>query len=86
MRYGMARKSDEVRRIEAHICICIIAYKVYKEFERVINSKGIELSVDKVLSIAKTIPTISIRMPHNKKTMTQTLFLTEQHRQIQELF
>ena len=86
MRYGMARKSDEVRRIEAHICICIIAYKVYKEFERVINSKGIELSVDKVLSIAKTIPTISIRMPHNKKTMTQALFLTEQHRQIQELF
>lgn len=74
------------RRIEAHICICFIAYKVYKEFERVIKSKGIELSVDKVLSIAKTIPTISIRMPHNKKTITQTLFLTEAHRQIQGLF
>lgn len=74
------------RRIEAHICICFIAYKVYKEFERVIKSKGIELSVDKVLSIAKTIPTISIRMPHNKKTISQTLFLTEAHRQIQGLF
>lgn len=74
------------RRIEAHICICFIAYKVYKEFERVIKSKGIELSVDKVLSIAKTIPTISIRMPHNKKTITQTLFLTEAHRLIQGLF
>ena len=24
------------RRIEAHVCICFIAYKVYKELERII--------------------------------------------------
>ena len=43
------------RRIEAHICICFVAYKVYKELERVIRHAGIAMSVDKVLDIAKTI-------------------------------
>ena len=36
------------RRIEAHICICFIAYKVYKELERLIAINKIEMSVDKV--------------------------------------
>lgn len=74
------------RRIEAHICICFIAYKVYKELERVIKEMGIGLSVDKVLAIAKTIPTITMRMPLSKATVTRTLFLTEAHNQIKKLF
>jgi hypothetical protein len=43
------------KRIEAHVCICFIAYKVYKELERILKLNGINLSVDKVLNIAKTI-------------------------------
>jgi len=74
------------RRIEAHICICFIAYKVYKELERIIKGTDIGLSVDKVLSIAKTIPTITIRLPHSEQFVTQTLFLTDAHRSIQALF
>ena len=41
------------KRIQAHVCICFVAYKVYKELERIIKLKGINLSVDKVLDIAK---------------------------------
>ena len=37
------------KRIEAHICICFVAYKVYKELERTIRELGIGMSVDKVL-------------------------------------
>ena len=37
------------RRIEAHICICFIAYKVYKELERLIATNKIGMSVDQVL-------------------------------------
>lgn len=37
------------KRIEAHICICFIAYKVYKELERTIRGLGMKMSVDKVL-------------------------------------
>ena len=45
------------KRIEAHICICFVAYKVYKELERTIRQLGIGMSVDKALFYAKTIPT-----------------------------
>lgn len=38
------------KRIEAHICICFVTYKVYKELERVISGLGMKMSVDKVLA------------------------------------
>ena len=56
------------RRIEAHVCICFVAYKVYKELERIVRIEKIGLSVDKVLSIAKTITTISIKMANSHKS------------------
>lgn len=75
------------RRIEAHICICFIAYKVYKELQRIIALQGeIKLSVDKVLDITKTIPTIRISLPYNGDERTQTLFLTDKHKLIEPLF
>ena len=74
------------RRIEAHICICFIAYKVYKELERLIAINKIGMSVDHVLDIAKTITTIRIRMPENGTFFTKTLFLTDKHRTIMSLF
>ncbi len=74
------------RRIEAHICICFIAYKVYKELERLIAINNIGMSVDKVLDAAKTITTIRIRMPENGTYFTKTLFLTKKHLAIKPLF
>ena len=74
------------RRIEAHICICFIAYKVYKELERLISINKIDMSVDQVLDIAKTITTIKIKLPKNGMFFTKTLFLTEKHLAIKPLF
>ena len=74
------------RRIEAHVCICFIGYKVYKELERLIAINNIGMSVDKVLDAAKTITTIKIRMPENGTYFTKTLFLTKKHLAIKPLF
>lgn len=74
------------KRIEAHICICFIAYKVYKELERIIKLAKIELSVDVVLKIAKTVATIKINMPNNGKVKQQTLLLTPAQHSIKRLF
>ena len=74
------------RRIEAHVCICFIAYKVYKELERLIAVNKIGMSVDKVLDAAKTITTIRVRLPENRSSFTKTLFLTEKHLAIKPLF
>lgn len=73
-------------RIQAHVCICFVAYKVYKELERILRLKQINLSVDKVLNIAKTITTIKVNLPASGKMMSKTMILTQQHRSIEQLF
>ncbi len=74
------------RRIEAHVCICFVAYKVYKELERILKKNGIKLSVDKVLGIAKTITTIKVKLPASRTMLTKTMLLTSKHKSIAMLF
>jgi len=73
------------KRIEAHVCICFVALKVYKELERMLKVSEIKMSVDKVLALAKTITTIQIRLPLNKDTYTQTMLMAR-HQKIAKLF
>ena len=74
------------KRIEAHVCICFIAYKVYKELERILKITKVNLSVDKVLDIAKTITTLKIKLPRSNDTMAKTMLLTSKHKSIANLF
>ena len=74
------------KRIEAHVCICFVAYKVYKELERILKTNNISLSVDSVLNIAKTITTMKIKLPISGETLTKTMLLTQKHKSIQMLF
>ena len=73
------------KRIEAHICICFVALKVYKELERMLKVSEINMSVDKVLALAKTIMTIQIKLPLNKDVYTQTMLMAR-HQKIAKLF
>ncbi|WP_418892868.1 IS1634 family transposase [Limibacterium fermenti] len=73
-------------RIEAHVCLCFVAYKVYKELERILKNNNIGLSVDKVLNISKTITTLKIRLPLSGETLTKTMLLTARHKSIARLF
>lgn len=74
------------KRIEAHVCICFVAYKIYKELERVLKTNNINLSVDKVLNIAKTITTIKVKLPISETTLTKTMLITAKHKSIAMLF
>lgn len=73
------------RRIEAHVCICFVALKVYKELERLLKLSDIDMSVDKVLELAKTIVTIQMTLPQNKQTINRTM-LMKRHQRIAPLF
>lgn len=73
------------RRIEAHVCICFVALKVYKEFERILKMTHIKISVDKVLNMAKSITTIRVYLPKNKKYVTKTMIM-KRHQRIEQLF
>ena len=76
------------RRIDAHVCICFVAFNDYnyKELERILKKNDIKLSVDKVLGIAKTIPTIKVEMPARGTILTKTMLLTSKHKSITMLF
>ena len=74
------------KRIEAHVCICFVAYKVYKELERILKTSNINLSVDTVLNIAKTITTMKIKLPVSGETLTKTMLITQKHKSIEMLF
>ena len=74
------------KRIEAHVCICFIAYKVYKELERILKNNGITMSIDKVLAIAKTITTIRVKLQESKEIISKTMLLTDKHKSIAKLF
>ena len=70
------------KRIAAHICICFVASKVYKELVKV---SEIKMGVDKVLALAKTITIIQIKLPMNKEVYTQTMLMAR-HQKIAKLF
>ena len=73
------------KRIEAHICICFVALKVYKELDRILKLNGIKLSIDKVLRMAKTVTTIQVRLPLNGELLSRTMVM-KRHKPIEKLF
>ena len=68
------------------MCLCFIAYKVYKELERIIHEIKMGMSVDAVLKIAKTIITIRLRLPLNNKIISKTMMLTPAQLSLKPLF
>ncbi|MDR2834914.1 MAG: hypothetical protein LBV69_01755 [Bacteroidales bacterium] len=50
------------------------------------HTNGINMSVNKVLDIAKTITTLKIKLQISNDTMTKTMLLTSKHKSIAILF
>jgi transposase len=74
------------RRIEAHICITFVAYKIYKELERQLQLKKSKLSPEKAIDIAKTIMSIKVVHPQSKEIFYKTLYLNEEQKLLAVLF
>ena len=74
------------RRIEAHICIAFVAYKIYKELERQLKELKSELSPEKAIEIAKTIYAIKATKPKSKELFQRTLIINDEQRTLANLF
>lgn len=74
------------RRIEAHICIAFVAYKIYKELERLLKEKKSILSPEKAIEIAKTIYSIKAIKPKSKQIFEKTILLNDEQRYLMALF
>jgi transposase len=74
------------KRIEAHITINFVAYKVYKELERQLKEKKAEISPKKAIDIAKSIYSVKINVPSTNEIKIKTLLFNEEQEYIVNLF
>ncbi|WP_432264599.1 IS1634 family transposase [Autumnicola lenta] len=74
------------RRIEAHICISFVAYKVYKELERQLKQKNAGLSANAAIEIAENIMEVSVKLPQNGDIRSKILFNTEEQKYLNSIF
>ena len=74
------------KRIEAHICLTFVAYKIYKELERQLKEKKANLSPEKTIEILQSIFQIEIKTPKNNEIIRKTLLLTNEHLLIAQIF
>jgi transposase len=73
-----------LRRIEAHICISFVAYKIYKELERQLKNLDSKLSPEKAIEIAKTI--YQVKATIKSKSVAQILLINEEQKKLAQLF
>ena len=74
------------KRIEAHICLNFVAYKVYKELERQLKEKKAAISANTAIDIASFILAITIKIPLTGQRHTRLLLKTEEQKMLAELF
>ena len=74
------------RRIEAHITINFVAYKIYKELERLLHHKEATISCEQAIEIAKTIYSINITDPSSGNTKKETLLLNDEQKYLAKIF
>ncbi|MDE3212513.1 MAG: IS1634 family transposase [Bacteroidota bacterium] len=73
------------RRIEAHICISFVAYKVYKELERQLKEKKASISALQAIEIADNIHQITIAFNKGQEQITKLLLITEEQKYLARL-
>ncbi len=74
------------RRIEAHICLCFVAYKVYKELERRLKELKVGISPERAIEIAKTIYSIKAVKPKSNESFEKILWLTDEQKMLKTFF
>jgi len=74
------------KRIEAHICLNFVAYKIYKELERQLKLKKSILSPETVIDILQSIYEIEVTNTTTRQTIKKTLLLTEEQKLVATLF
>jgi transposase len=74
------------KRIEAHICLNFVAYKIYKELERQLKIKKATISPQKAIEIASFIFAITYKIPNKNKIQTHILIKTEEQKMLAKLF
>ncbi len=74
------------KRIEAHICISFVAYKVFKELQRQLKVMKASISANKAIEIAENIMEVEVKLPQSGNIKRKRLLLTEEQKYLNSLF
>jgi transposase len=66
------------KRIETHICICFVAYALFKEIERRLKIKQVPFSAYRAIDLTKNMYQIKVFFPDTKTYETIPLKRTEE--------
>ncbi|GHA32913.1 hypothetical protein GCM10007103_12950 [Salinimicrobium marinum] len=73
------------RRIEVHICISFVAYKIHRELDRQLKEKKAKISANKAIEIAKTIYSITAKLPDGTE-IEHLLVTNPRQKQLMNIF
>lgn len=65
------------KRIEAHICICFVAYSIYKELERILYQAEAPFSTRRALDLTQTMYSIEFKLPDSKGEISKDIGLNQ---------
>ena len=71
-------------RIETHIFISFVAYKVYKELERQLKELQSNISPEKAIEIAKTI--YQVKANTQNREVSHILLITDEQKNLAQIF
>lgn len=73
-------------RIQAHLIIAFCSYKLYKELERQLQQKKLNLSAEKAVEIMQSIFTVNTKLPVSGKSIKLIMAKTFEQQQILSAF
>lgn len=73
-------------RIQAHLIIAFCSYKLYKELERQLKEKQINLSPERAVQIMQSIFTVTTKLPVSGKTVPLILAKSFEQQQLLDAF
>ena len=73
-------------RIQAHLIIAFCSYKLYKELERHLQEKKLNLSAEKAVEIMQSIFTVTTKLPVSRKSIRLIMAKTFEQQQLQNAF
>ena len=73
------------RRIEAHICIAFVAYSIWKELERLLDSANISMTPKRAAELSRNMYALEYLAPGNKSIKKKILKMDDEQKLLYEL-
>ena len=73
------------KRIEAHLCTAFVAYSIWKELERLLLVKGIEMSPRRAGDLTHTMYELQYTLPDSKQSERKILEMDDEQKMLYEV-